>query len=267
MHTQRLVVTHALRILVSLFLTAAGGAVSVPPVQDIQLTASMRSPTDVDLEWKDPGEAPGHVVEFTMNLADHFIPLGFFPPTETTMSHPRLVPRTTFYYRVRAFYGPVSKVVEISLPEKLSDSDYATRFAQPENYDWAHPQTLAAGVSPTLASVQTAPADSAPTELKAALVPITVSGIQLTWVDRAADADGYMLEIRPEGEREFVVCALMAPHVNAFGWALRPPMRKAVLRVRAFYYGKPSNLVQKTTGDDPDQALRVPHVRTKPAQP
>jgi hypothetical protein len=44
------------------------------------------------------------------------------------------------------------------------------------------------------------------------------------------------------------VKAMLAPNINAFGYALIPPARKATVRVRAFYFGKSSNLEHKLTG-------------------
>src|SRR5947209_6312229 len=83
----------------------AGGEPSRPP---LQLALVLRTPVDIDLTWNDTTPSAGHVVEFRIGADDPFIPLGFFPGGGGTMTHPRLVPHTTFHYRVRPYYGPVS---------------------------------------------------------------------------------------------------------------------------------------------------------------
>ena len=218
---------------------------------EIRLNATLVSPTDIRLEWADPTTgAAGHIVEYANNLKDNYVTLGFLPPDQTTFTHPNLMPGTTFYYRVRAFYGPASDPVEVRLPQELSDADYAARFAVAEDYSWATPKTNFTGVTVVKKTIRgaDAAAKAGPEDTKATLIPATVSGFLLTWTDRASDEDGYLLEAEPNGGTAFRVCALLAPDVNSFGWALEPPARKASFRVRAFYYGKPSNVVWKTTG-------------------
>ena len=115
---------------------------------------------------------------------------------------------------------------------------------------------VADGVSePSKASIRDPRTSShaVPAEFEGALAPITVSGFKLTWKDRARDEDGYLLEMKPEGDDAFTVSAMMAPNVNSFGYTLTPPVRRASVRVRAFYYGEPSNLETRATGAAPDR--------------
>jgi hypothetical protein len=219
--------------------------------EPIHLTAALASPDEVALAWKDPTpNAAGHIVEFTTEGNPDYITLRFLPPSETKFTHARLAPATTYYYRVRPIYGPASTPVEVTLPKELSDADYAAKFALPEDYSWASPQTTTPETKVEMHSIRTAQSadQGAPTDLKASLVKTTVSGFKLTWTDHASDADGYVLETMPEGASAFTVCAVMDPHINSFGYAFSPPARSAYFRVRVFYYGKPSNVVTRRIG-------------------
>jgi hypothetical protein len=219
----------------------------------IQLTARLVTPHDIALQWKDPAPgAAGHTVEWTMSPSHPYTILDFLPPGETTYRHSHLIPATTCYYRVRAFYGPSSAEVGASLPKNLTDRAYAAAFAKPENYQWAGPKTIPETGTVEKKSIRNpaTAAAAAPGDFKVALVPITVSGLQLTWSDHAADAEGEMLEVKPADSPEFRVRALVPPGTNSFGWAFVPPNRQATFRIRPYYYGEPSNVVLLTTGPD-----------------
>ncbi|HTB80231.1 MAG TPA: fibronectin type III domain-containing protein [Opitutaceae bacterium] len=236
----------------------AGLAVSSPglhgassPDEPIHLTATLVPPNDVTLAWKDPApDAAGHIVEFTSGTNPEFITLGFLPPGQTTFTHPRLAPTTTYFYRVKPIYGPASNSVTVTLPKELSDADYTAKYALPEDYSWAGPKTIPPKTEVAMHSIRDAKtADlGAPTDLKASLVKTTVSAFHFTWTDHASDADGYVLETIPEGTSDFTVCAVMDPHINSFGFAFNPPVRTGRFRVRAFYYGQPSNVAEQKTG-------------------
>jgi len=226
--------------------------------QSIALNARLLSPTDVKLTWKDPApNAAGYIVEYATKPQGEFTTLGFFPPDQNTFTHPNLMPETNWYYRVRAYYGPASDPVEVALPDALSNKEYARKFARPEDYSWAVPKTIPTPDNVNVAelSIRSAgsAAQAAPTNLKVALVPSTVSGFQLTWSDHASDEDGYLLEMKSDQGPDFAVRAALDRGVNSFGYAFQPPERRAALRVRAFYYGQPSNLAHVTTGSAPSQ--------------
>ncbi|MGA3008489.1 MAG: fibronectin type III domain-containing protein [Opitutaceae bacterium] len=220
------------------------------PDSTIHLSATLISPVDVALEWKDtaPGAA-GHTIEYATDPNGPYIVLSFCPPNQTKYTHPRLMPQTTFYYRVRPIYGPVSNTVVVTLPKDLSDATYATRYAQPEDYSWSGPKLLPDAVPIAKKSIRNpaTAAQGAPLNLKATFVPITVSAFQLTWTICSSDEEGFMLETKDANNSEFTVAGLIPPKINAFGWALHPPQREVSYRLRAYYYGTPSNLVRETT--------------------
>jgi hypothetical protein len=246
------------RAALTLFLLAGGLAVCSTglrgesiPASTIHLDATLVSPIDVALEWKDTSPVvASHTIEYATNPKGPYIILSFCPPSQTTYKHPNLMPQTTFYYRVRAIYGPTTNQVDLTLPGHLSDEDYHKRFFDtPEDYSWAGPKTLpdnAPIVKKSLRDPATA-AEAAPVELKAAFVPITVSGVQLSWTNHSSDEDGFLLEEKTDISPDFKIVALFQPKINAFGWALKPPERNASFRIRAFYYSAPSNVEKRTT--------------------
>jgi hypothetical protein len=220
------------------------------PASTIHLEATLVSPIDVKLEWKDASPVVAtHIVEYATDPKGPYIILSFCPPNQATYKHARLMPQTTFYYRVRAIYGPTTDPVEVTLRKGLSDAEYADRYAKPEDYSWTAPKTLpdqAPIEKKSIRDAVTATA-AAPTNLKATFVPTTVSGFQFTWTNHSSDEDGFFLETREDGHPDFTICAKMDPKINAFGWGFSPPQRKAFFRIRAYYFGTPSNLESKTT--------------------
>ncbi len=258
--TTKVLTTLALALIASVLAGCSRRNPDNPPTppQSIALSAVLLSPTDVKLTWKDPApNAAGYIVEYATEPQGEFTTLGFFPPDQNTFTHPNLMPETNWYYRVRAYYGPASNPVEVALPDTLSDKEYARRFARPEDYSWAAPKTIPIpdGLKVVKLSIRSAEsaAQAAPSDLKAALAPSTVSGFQLTWSDHASDEDGYLLEMKPNQSPAFTVRAALDRGSNSFGYAFEPPERRAALRVRAFYYGQPSNLAHVTTGSAASQ--------------
>jgi hypothetical protein len=232
--------------------TSPGARVS-SAANSVQLTATMPSRYDVSLTWQDSSTAcAGHILEFATEQDGPYTPLGFLPRSHNTFTHPRLIPDTTFFYRVRPYFGPASNPAEVSLPQNLSDSEYATRYSQPEDYSWGAPETVAVESATEPKSIRVAHAASAaaPTNLKAVIAPQTVSGVHLTWINHDTDAEGYLIEMKTKNDADYQVCALVGPKINSFGWSLAPPQRKASFRVRAYYIGKPSNLVSEKTGPE-----------------
>ncbi len=220
------------------------------PASTIHLDATLVSPVDVALEWKDTApSASSYTIEYATNPNGPFIILAFCPPSQTTYKHPNLMPQTQFYYRVRPIYGPTTNPIEVTLPGELSDAVYADRYSKPEDYSWSGPKTLPDSVPLARKSIrdEATVAEAAPTDLKAAFVPYTVSGFQLTWTNHSNDEEGFLLETKDAGSPNFTVCARIDPKINAFGWGFHPPQRKASFRIRAYYFGTPSNLESKTT--------------------
>jgi hypothetical protein len=235
-----------------------------------RVRARLVSPADVVVDWKDArGAAAGYVVEYVNQPTDQWVILGFFPPAEKTFKHARLAPGTPYQYRVRAFFGPVSPTVAVTVAEGLSDKAYAESYALPEDYSWAPPRTIApaGGAIHEKRSIRSpiTAASAAPTELRAETITSTASGFKLTWSDRSSDEEGFLLE-RVDDPLSFVVCAALGPDVNSFGWALEPPARKGSFRLRAYYFGPASNIAGITTAREPSAAgspVRAPAMRQK----
>jgi len=245
---------------------AVRGADAATPI-DLKIT--LVPPRNVVVDWKNPlSGAAGHIIEWGIKPDDEFVPLGFFQPRVATYTHPDLMWETANYYRVRAYYGPTSHEVEISLPKELSNEEYKRRFESAEDYTWAGPKIIADVATVEKKSIRdpATAASAAPTNFKITLMPITVSAFQLTWTDRASDEEGTMIELKKEGETEFQVVALVKPNVNSFGWAFEPPTRRGVLRLRPYYYGEPSKLLHVTTPKEPTNASdERPKANAKPA--
>jgi hypothetical protein len=226
-------------------------------IKPIEMKLTMIPPRDILVEWKDPTPgAVGHIVEWGTKPDDEFVPLGYFPPTVSSYRHPDLMWETPQYYRVRAYYGPASPEIEVSLPKELTDAEYKRRYDQPEDYHWAPPK-IVPDVKPVAKKSlrdQATAADAAPVDFKSTLQPVAVSGFQLTWTDRASDEEGTMVEVKKEGSSEWQMVAMVPPDVNSFGWAFEPPTRKALVRIRPYYFGPPCDLQHLTTGKEPEPA-------------
>lgn len=222
------------------------GTAASPP---IQLTATLLSPIDIQLQWHDPDpRVAWHTVEYANDTNGSFIILDFVPPQQTTFTHTNLMPQTPFYYRVRSIRGPASTPIVVSLPEGLSAEEYSRRYEGDEDYSWAVPTTIPAAGKVTTASIRTAGNAARPTDFRSKLAINTVSGFKLSWTDHAGDEDGQLLEVKPAGSDDYFVAALLHPGINTMGYAFAPPRRKATLRMRAFYYDNTSNIAGQTTG-------------------
>jgi hypothetical protein len=217
---------------------------------DVHLTATLDTPTDITLSWSSAsGDVAAYAVEYANDPKGEYTILKFLAPSQTTFKHPNLVPETNFYYRVRPLYGPASRPLEFRLSPQLSNAEYVRRYEGGESFGWAQPKILPGATNPQGISIKGEDVlAAAPTNLNGIFMPVTVSGFQLSWTDNSSDEDGYLMEMKPEGGSDYEVQALLPPDINAFGYALTPPARKALVRVRAFYFGKPSNLESKKTG-------------------
>jgi len=230
-----------------LVLLAVGLASCSPEAQSrpepaTRLAATLVSPTDITLEWTgaEPGAA-GRIVEFATEPGGRYTILQFVPPGQTTYTHPDLIPETPFYYRVRPYYGPASRAVEVTLPEGPFNG-----AAEQRDHTWAEPRTVPGGA---VATRSVRDGGAAPTELRATVMH--ANGIRFTWTDHARDEEGFLLEVKPRGAADFSVAAVLDPDINSFGLITLPQEKKAAFRVRAFAYGRPSNVAHQTTGPEP----------------
>ncbi|MET4925238.1 fibronectin type III domain-containing protein [Streptomyces sp. PSRA5] len=238
-------------------LTLAGCSATPPdrtakkPRATARLAATLDSPIDITLRWKDdePGAA-GRTVEFATEKAGPYTVLEFMPPGRTTYRHPDLMPQTPFYYRLRPYFGPASAPVEVSLPPGEPSEQELTG-----NQEWMTPRTAK---GPKARSAPLTAGGAGGADANAAAVPTDfrpivkhATGIHFTWTDRAADEDGYLLEVRQAGSKGYRPVALLDPDINSFGLITLPEEKRASYRVRAFVYGERSNVVHLTTGPDP----------------
>ncbi len=239
------------RVLALLAAVALAGCASTaappagaPPSTAIRLTATLTDPTDIALGWRDAGPAPAaRTVEFATEPDGQYTILGFLPAGTTTYEHRDLMPQTPFYYRIRPVYGPASAAVHVDLPPgDLSDASQSQ-----DAPDWAQP-TTAPGQPGSTATIRdpAAAAAGTPTGLRATVVD--PNGIRFTWTDHASDEDGYLLEVRPAGAPDFAVVDVLDRDVTGVGLVTLPSEKHADYRVRAFWFGAPSNVATRTTG-------------------
>jgi hypothetical protein len=209
-----------------------------------RLAATLVSPTDITLAWKDnEPDVAGRAVEFATEPNGQYTVLQFVPPSQSTFEHRDLMPDTTFYYRVRPVFGPASRSVEVTLPPGALDE------TSQDDQEWAKPRADSRGPVPeeTIRNGSTAEA-AAPTDLTATIMD--ANGIKFTWTDHARDEEGYLLEVRPEGSADYGVAAVLDPNITSVGMVTLPNEKKASYRVRAFYYGESSNVAHRKTGQD-----------------
>ncbi|MFD7551024.1 fibronectin type III domain-containing protein [Streptomyces sp. NPDC059816] len=220
------------------------GRSAAPRGAGVTLSAKLDTPTDVTLRWSgDARDAAGQVVEFATEPEGAYTTLRFAPEGQRLHEHPDLMPETPFYYRLRAYGGPVSAAVELDLPKgAFSKED------QRSGHEWAAPRKLskpgsAAERHPVRGEEAVrATADDFKATVKHA------NGVLLTWRDRARDEAGYLVEIRPAGAPDFHVAAVLDPDIESTGLITLPREKRATVRVRAFFYGERSNVVLRTTG-------------------
>jgi hypothetical protein len=225
------------------FLPGLAGCSSPHPAAPERLDAALLSPADVQLKWRNAPGAAGQIVEWATTPDGPYVILAFLWPQLTSFVHADVVPETTSYYRVRPYFGSASDAVEITTG-KAPPAGTEISF----DPTWNDPKIIPASGSIAKTSIRNNPpaTAAAPTDLKAELIHPT--GILLTWTDHADDEEGYFIEIKTAESPGFHLCAVVGPDINSFGYALVPPETRVSFRVRAFYYGKPSNVAQQTTG-------------------
>src|SRR5262249_32499100 len=104
----------------------------------IHLSATMLSPVDIRLDWKDLQPAAGHIVEWATETNGNYTILPFAQPGTTSFVHPDLAPQTKCCYRVRPYFGVASEPVEIKTKKLIPDEKVA-------DLTWADPKITSEG--------------------------------------------------------------------------------------------------------------------------
>ncbi len=214
---------------------------TTPAPQAESLTATLVGGDNVNLSWHDAGPTPaGEVVEYSNTATGSYTPLDFLPPSRTSYAHQKLIPDTAFYYRVVPYFGPTTNAVTVDLPPWPKENNTADDNAA--NADtWATPAALPGPIPH--ASVHTAA--GAPSDLHATIED--ANGVKLTWTDNDTDAAGYFVEVRPQGSSDFQVIQVLDPKIDTCGIVTLPDEKHATIRIRAVYYGTPSNTAMQHT--------------------
>jgi hypothetical protein len=211
-------------------------AAFAPPTD---LVATLADPVDIELKWQDKAtDAAGYFVEYSPSGNDEFVVITALPPHSTHYLHPKLLPETRFVYRVRPFFGKASNVAEVTTGK--SGPQQSPDAAMLRETPPALPIILKSIRSSLTAT------EAAPTDLKASLIP--PAGVRLTWKNHASDADGCLLEIKPQWGASFQISAFLAATNTSLNTYNLPFESEFSFRVRAFFYGQPSNLAGQTTG-------------------
>jgi hypothetical protein len=220
------------------------------------LVATMPDLYNINLQWKNHMSAEGgNMVEFQMHPEgsslpaderEQFLILGFLDPKADTFQHEKLEGETVFSYRIHPYFGRCTE------PAGITTGSAAAVKSEPEEPEGPledpakNPQAGSA-----LKSIRAPQTFAAATPADLALSLSSATHVVLRWRDRAADADGYLVEISRVPDHDFQVCALLPPHTTSFRKTALPPETKIYFRVRAFFHGPPSNSVTKTTGPEP----------------
>jgi hypothetical protein len=212
-----------------------------------ELTATLADPIDIDLKWKaNATRAGGYLVEYSPNADNEFITIAAVPAGVTTYRHPNLIPQTRFVFHVLPYFGEPSNAAEIATGKKGSQ-----QAPKPERADKAAPPAPKYSIRSASTLAQ-----AAPTDLKATLIP--PAGVKLDWNNHAKDEDGYILEIKSDPNSDFQVAAFLDPGTSTLTTYNLPNDSRVSFRVRAFFYGKASNVAEQTTGRDPSLQMGDP---------
>lgn len=220
------------------------------------LVATMPDPYNIHLQWKNHATADGgNLVEFQLHPEgaslpaeemEEFLILGFLGPKEDRFRHENLGSETVFWYRIRPYFGNCTEPVGIITGSAAAAQNEP---AEPEGPLEDPPKKPDGGGDLKSIRAHRTFAAATPTDLTLSLSSAT--HVVLRWKDRAADEDGYLVELSVHPDRDFQVCALLPPHTTSFRKIALPPETKIYFRVRAFFRGPPSNRVTKTTGPEP----------------
>jgi hypothetical protein len=133
---------------------------------------------------------------------------------------------------------------------------------------WAGWLAGCAAQTPPAAQPKAAPF-AGPIELRATLTGS--NDIDLQWTSNATDVAAYLVEFTTRPRGPYTILASLPPEANSFRHAKLVPKTRFTYRVRALY-GKPSNVVEVTTGKvpgtmPPHTPLRTPRPVLPPNDP
>jgi hypothetical protein len=210
------------------------------------LTAALTADGDVALAWQTHARAPGGTwVEVATPGAD-FVPLGAVPADQPRFLHPQVAADTTFLYRLRPYFGPASPAATITTGTPPPGAPSLDEGPLDEA-----PAPLAEAAARSLRTAATAAAAAPPAP---ALRLASPTSVELRWEDRAADEEGYLVELAVDGG-DFAVAALLPADATSFRKVSLPAATAVAFRVRPFVYGPRSKLVSVTSAPD-DSAPR-----------
>jgi len=220
--------------------TAGGNAKAPAFTSPSGLTGTYAAP-DIILHWKNNSKTDGgNIVEFNLLPPEEYTVLAFLPPDLNDFRHEDAAPDTHFHYRLHPFFGQPSSTVEITTG-KIPESDAPNMELEgPLPSDPAHPRTTRRSLRSTATFAEAAPAGLT-------AIQASPTSIDLRWQDRASDEDGYLLEISIGAPDDFKVCALLPPDTTSFKKIFQQPETKCYFRVRAFFYGTPTEPITVTT--------------------
>ena len=161
----------------------------------------------------------------------------------TVLRHPDVAPETTYSYRVRNFFGRPSDVVEI-----VTGAAPREGAAQLEEGPLGTTPPLARPAVQSSLKTTATIAEARPAALTAILSAASApTSVDLRWIDRASDEDGYLAEMAVGPDTEFKLIALLPPNTTSFRKVALTPETSHRFRVRAHFLGPPSNVAGVTT--------------------
>jgi hypothetical protein len=225
---------------------AADAAAFASPTQ---LTARPTGSGGIDVNWKYNATEPGGCwIEFTTPGSD-FVKLAAAWPDVTTFRHPDVASDTEYIYRLLPFYGHPSGVVSATTGKAPAEGTPDTDEEGPL------PDAAAAGKSAggkkSIRTTETI-AEAAPVGVAATVFSPTT--VDVRWKDRAADEDGYLVEVSDDPAKGYQICALLPPDTTSFRKTHLPAETKCYFRVRAFFYGPPTPTAATTVTARPASA-------------
>jgi hypothetical protein len=228
-----------LLLALALPLRAAAPTPFTPPAA---FRAEIADTDHIDLHWQPrAGEPGGCFVEFRLGDETEFSLLAMAWTDATTFRHPDVARATRFTYRLVPFFGASSATAEIATGAEPAAGTFSREV------DGPLPPLRAEATSPPARSLRvpaTLP-DASPAQLTATRPSPTT--VDLRWEDRAADEDGYLVEISSADAPGWQVCALLPADARSFRKTRLPPNLTCRFRVRAFFRGSPSEQASVVT--------------------